>query len=80
MLPYTKSTISGCTPSEITRHKRYKLYLNHTAIQTIVISTYIHGKAQTPLSQFVVKSIIQIVCNKYTKIEPMELEPQCIGI
>jgi len=69
-LPHAKSPIPHFTPSEITRQQNCKRYLKHIAKQIIhhlsVISTYIDGKAQTPLGRFVVDVLYKQVCNKYT--------------
>ena len=40
-----------------------------------VISTYIHGKAQTPLGRFVVDVLYSKFAANTQEIEAMELEP-----
>ena len=75
-LPHAISPIPHCTPSEITRQQRCGRYLKHISTSPVgYYSTYIHGKAQTPLGRFVVHALCKQVCNKYTRNrKPMELE------
>jgi len=59
-------------PSEITRHQVLQAIFKahcYTDRHLLVISTYmgLHGKAQTPLDQFVVDVLYKQVCNKYTR-------------
>jgi len=57
--------------------KRCERYFKHTDRHLLIIRTYVHAKAQTPLGRFVV--IIQAQLQQIQwQIELMELEPQCI--
>ena len=53
-------------PSEITRQQALQaIFRAHCYIDRHLHITYIHGKAQTPLGEFVVDVLHQQVCNKY---------------
>jgi len=54
----------------------------YTNCHLSVISTYIHGKAQSPLSRFVVDVLYKQVCNKYTRnqtdgVSPLVYQQHC---
>jgi len=55
-LPHAKSPIPNCTPSEIARQQALQAIFKahcYTNRHLSATSTYIHGKAQTPLGRFV---------------------------
>jgi len=56
-------------PCDITRKQTLQaIFKAHYAdCHLFVISTHIHGKAQTALGRFVVDILYKQVCNKYTK-------------
>ena len=51
------------------------IIIEHFYTDLSVISTYIYGKPQTPLGQFVVDVLHKQVCNKYTRNQTNEAWP-----
>jgi len=69
MFPHSKSTILHCTetqmPKVITRQQESILKAQCYANQQLsIISTHMHGEAQTQLGRFVVNILYKQVCNK----------------
>jgi len=69
MMPLAKTTILQCKPSVITRQQALQAIFKahyYTDCHPLVISTYMHADAQTPLRQFVVNIVYKHFCNKYS--------------
>jgi len=81
--------IAGSTlhASEITRQQALRAIFKahcYTDRHLLVIGTYIHSKAQTPLGRFVPFFWSTYCTSKFARniqeIKPMELQPQCIAV
>ena len=81
ILPHTKSTVSHCTPSVITKQQAlreiFKAHCYKDRQLCRLLAHYIHSKAQTPLGRLIVDVLYKQVCNKYTRDQTDGVYRQC---